>query len=84
MSKRYIVPVEIEELEEGAYMAVCPVIEGCHALGDTVPEALKNLEDVARALLEFVAEKGLDWPSGLKSAGTGPVELHAEILVPFG
>ena len=84
MSKRYIIPVEIEELEEGGYLAVCEVIQGCHAEGDTVPEALENLEDVARVLLELRLEDGLDLPDGLTEAPPGEVELRAQLVVPLG
>ena len=84
MSKRYIIPVEIEELEEGGYLAVCEVIQGCHAEGETVPEALENLEDVARVLLELRIEDGLDLPEGLAEAPPGEVGLHAQLVVPVG
>lgn len=85
MAKRYIVPVEIEELGDfPGYLAVCPVIQGCHAEGATIPEALENLEDVARILLELRIEHGLGLPEGLEEAKPGSIEVRAQIVVPFG
>ncbi|MGB6894923.1 MAG: type II toxin-antitoxin system HicB family antitoxin, partial [Dehalococcoidia bacterium] len=66
MVKNYLLPVEVQELENGRYLAICEVIQGCHAEGDTVAEALENLEDVARILLELRKEDGLALPEGLQ------------------
>ena len=77
---RYILPVEVQALEEGGYLALCPVLQGCHAQGDTVSEALDNLMDVARILLELRVEDGLPIPEALKEAKEGDV-LHGEVLV---
>ena len=54
-----LIPVRIESLEEGGYLAVCQAIQGCHAEGETVEEALENIEDVARILLELQKEHDL-------------------------
>lgn len=58
--KRFLVEVEVESLEEGGYIAVCPSIQGCHAEGVTVAEALENLEDAAQVLLGV--RKRNRWP----------------------
>jgi predicted RNase H-like HicB family nuclease len=79
--KKLVIPVEIEELEEGGYLAVCEAIQGCHAEGDTVGEALENLEDVARILLELRQEDGLPPPEGLNSLEPGTV-IKAHVVVP--
>jgi predicted RNase H-like HicB family nuclease len=39
-------PVEIEVLTEGGYLALCPDISGCHAEGKTIGQALDNLQDI--------------------------------------
>ena len=82
MPKRYVVPVEIEELAEGGYLAICPLIQGCHAQADTIPEALEILEDMARILLELRIEDGVGVPQGLEEAGPGALEIRAQIVVP--
>lgn len=85
MPKRYVVPVEIEELDDGeGYLAICPVIPGCHAEGTTIPEALENLGDVARVVLEFRQEHGLGLPEGLHEVGPELIEVHAQTVVAMG
>lgn len=76
---QYKLPVEIEPLDEGGYLAICPLIQGCHAQGETVSEALENLEDVAYQLIEIRKEDGLPLPDELK---TGELtKLKAELLL---
>ena len=80
MVKNYLLPVEVQELENGRYLAICEVIQGCHAEGDTVADALENLEDVARILLELRKEDGLALPEGLQEFGPGTV-IKAQLVV---
>ncbi|MDZ4278730.1 MAG: type II toxin-antitoxin system HicB family antitoxin [Dehalococcoidia bacterium] len=54
-----VIPVHVEPLEDGWHLAICDAIQGCHAEGDTVKEALENIEDAARILFELEREKGL-------------------------
>jgi predicted RNase H-like HicB family nuclease len=78
--KQYVLPVEVEWQPEGVYYAECTLIPGCHVEGDTIPEALDNLQDAARVLLEIMLERGEPMPSGLE---TFAVErsLREEVLV---
>jgi predicted RNase H-like HicB family nuclease len=78
--KRYLLSVEVEPLEEGGYLAICPDLQGCHAEGDTVAEALTNVEDVARAIIELCLEKGLPLPLELQDEQAPPL-VRAELLV---
>lgn len=78
--RRLVIPVEVETLEEGGFFAVCPLIHGCHAVGDSLPEALDNLEDVARVLLELLEEDGQPIPEGLRMASADQ-PLRGEIFV---
>ena len=78
--KRYLLRVEVEPLEEGGYLAKCPDLQGCHAEGDTVAEALENAEDVARVILELCLEKGLPLPPELQDELAPPL-VRAELLV---
>ena len=77
---KLVVPVEIEPLEEGGYLAICQAIQGCHAEGETIAEALDNLEDVARILLELRREDGLPLPEGLEQLEPGAV-IKAQVVV---
>ncbi len=78
--KRYLLKVEVEPLEEGGYFATCPDLQGCHAEGDTIAEALENVEDVARVIIELCLEKGLPLPPELES-GKEPPLIRAELMV---
>ena len=78
---RYKLPIEIEPLEEGGYLAICPILQGCHAEGETIAEALENVEDVAYNLIRLMREDGTPLPKELHFAEPG-VKLHGEILVP--
>ncbi len=76
---QFTFPVEIETLEEGRYLALCPAIPGCHAEGDSAGEALDNLRDVARVIFELSQEKHLvfvpDYPGARPDAITWQVQI---------
>lgn len=55
-------PLEIQRLEEGAYLATSSVLPGFLVQGDTVEEVLELAPGVARSLLEAMREKGVPWP----------------------
>jgi len=76
----YRLPIEVQPLETGRYLAVCPAIQGCHAEGDTIAEAIENLQDVARQLLELRLEDGLPIPPELAQADSQTV-VRGEVLV---
>ena len=78
--KKYLLKVEVEPLEEGGYLATCAELQGCHAEGDTIAEALENVEDVARILLELRQEDGLALPEGLEQLESGAV-IKAQVVV---
>jgi predicted RNase H-like HicB family nuclease len=54
-----VIPVRVEPLEAGWFLAICDVIQGCLAEGETVAKALEYIEDVARILFELQREEGL-------------------------
>ncbi len=76
----YRLPIEVQRLETGRHLAVCQAIQGCHAEGDTVAEAIENLQDVARQLIELRLEDGLPLPSDLAEADSQTV-VRGEVLV---
>lgn len=45
----YEFTVVIERDEDGAYIAICPVLPGCHTAGDTEEEARELIEDPVRS-----------------------------------
>ena len=76
----WVLPVEVESLDEGGFFASCSLIQGCHAEGKTLTEALDNLQDVASVLLELIREDGRPLPQGLRPV-TKNESFHEEILV---
>ncbi len=82
MPHQLMVPVEIFPQEESpGYLAVCPTIPGCHAEGATVGEALDCVMDVARILLETMAEDGVPWPMRLPPGSTLPMVGHVTVPI---
>jgi len=55
--------VVIEPCEEGGFFAFCPVLQGCHAEGETYAEVIENIEDVIKAHIETRKKHGEFVPS---------------------
>ncbi|MBI4498265.1 MAG: type II toxin-antitoxin system HicB family antitoxin [Chloroflexi bacterium] len=81
--RRYRLKVEVEPLAEGGYLAICPELQGCHAEGNTIAEALENVEDVARVIIELCQEKGLPLPPEVQEPESQAV-VKAEMVVRVG
>jgi len=77
--KQYSLPVEIEILDEGGCLAICPSIPGCHAEGKSIGDALDNLRDVARVLYDLSIEKGLVFVPDHPAAKPESITWHVEI-----
>lgn len=45
-------PISIEQHTEGGYFASCPMLQGCHAEGETLGETIDNIQDVIRLHIE--------------------------------
>ena len=50
-------PLFIEKDEDGFYVVECPVFEGCYSQGKTLDEALRNIREVIRLVLEEKANQ---------------------------
>ena len=78
----YLIPISIEYLEEGEYLATSTVLQGLIAQGRTIAETLEIAEDVARKIIESCIEHGDPLPKNL-SAGKKPhFKLEVKIPVP--
>jgi predicted RNase H-like HicB family nuclease len=53
-SMKYKVILEAEE--EGGYSVHCPALPGCYSQGDTVPEALTNIQDAIELYIETLKD----------------------------
>jgi predicted RNase H-like HicB family nuclease len=54
----YLLPIKIEELEEGGYLATSDMLQGLVAQGRTIAETMEIAQDVARKLIESCIEHG--------------------------
>lgn len=74
----FTLPIHIEPLEEGGYLARSPVLPGFLVEGETIEQVLEWAPGVARALIEAMRAKGIEPPPELK---TIRFPLDVEILV---
>ena len=61
----YLLPIEIEPLEEGGYLATSEVLPGFLAQGRSIAETVEIAQDVARKLIESYVEHGDPLPDEL-------------------
>ena len=61
----YLLPIKMEPLEEGGYLATSEVLPGFLAQGRTIAETLDIGQDVARKLVESYVEQGDPRPDQL-------------------
>jgi len=80
-------PVHIVECEEGGYFVKVPDLPGCLSQGETIDEALKNIQEAKELWLESAFEDGAEIPlpadereySG-KFLVRLPVSLHERLV----
>ncbi len=46
-------PIIVEQDEDGRYVVECPLLPGCYAQGDTLDDALRNIQEV----IELIADE---------------------------
>lgn len=78
-----LIPISIEQLEEGEYLATSPVLQGLIAQGRTIAETLEIAEDVARKIIESCIEHGDPLPKELIFAKEKGIKLDTKIPVPI-
>lgn len=76
-SKKYNsqLPLFVEKDEDGFYVIECPLFEGCYSQGKTLDEALKNIREVIRLIIEEKKNKEI-----LKSYHPQELSLHTITL----
>ena len=61
-----IVPITVEYLgEDNVYRVSCPLLQGCHAWGETLDEAMRAISGNIRAMLEARRTNGSPMPPQL-------------------
>ena len=74
MVRTLALPIEIEALVEGGYLALCPNISGCHAEGNTIGQAIDNLHEVAQVIYELCQEQNLTFVTNHPEVGLDKVK----------
>jgi predicted RNase H-like HicB family nuclease len=55
----YRLPLEIEQMEDGSFMATSPALEGFLVLADTVEEVISLAPSIAKSLIEAMHSHGI-------------------------
>lgn len=70
-----VVPIMVDYLEEdNLYKVSCPSLQGCHAWGETLDEAMRAIPDNIRAMIEARRTNNSPLPSLFD---------HASLETPF-
>lgn len=57
MKHKIHLPILIEQDEDKVYIVSCPTFIGCHSFGNTIDEAMKNIQEVIEMCLQ---EQGIE------------------------
>jgi predicted RNase H-like HicB family nuclease len=64
-----VVPITLEYHEEDqVYQVSCPVLQGCHAWGETLDEAMRSIPGNIRTMLQGRRKNGSDIPKLFENA----------------
>lgn len=80
-SVEYLVPITVEALEEGGYLATSETLQGLIAQGRTIAETIEIAQDVARKIVESCLAHGDPLPPGLSSAPASKLKTHWDIPI---
>ena len=78
-----LIPIHIEPLEEGGYLATSPSLQGLIAQGRTIAETLEIAEDVARKIIESKIEHNEEIPKSLAAGKSLHSKFDTTIPVPL-
>ena len=63
-----VIPITVDYLEEDAvYQVSCPWLQGCHAWGETLDEAIRAIPGNIRAMIDARRSRGAPLPAPLAS-----------------
>ncbi|MBL7085461.1 MAG: type II toxin-antitoxin system HicB family antitoxin [Candidatus Omnitrophica bacterium] len=79
----YLIPVSVEPLKEGGYLATSSLLQGLIAQGRTIAETLEIAEDVAHKIIESCIEHNEPIPKELTSLQTPTTKFNIKIPVPL-
>ena len=77
------IPLVLEPQPEGGYTVTSPLLPELITEGDTVAEALANVEDAFGAVVEIYQDRGRPLPSSLYlEDANGPLSVETIVSVP--
>ena len=77
------IPLLLEPQPEGGYTVTSPLLPELITEGDTMAEALANVEDAFRAVVEIYQDRGRPLPSSLYlEDANGPLSVETIVSVP--
>ena len=77
------IPLVLEPQPEGGYTVTSPLLPELITEGDTLSEALANVEDAFAAVVEIYEDRGRPLPSSIYvDDGNGPVSVEAIVSTP--
>ena len=66
MNNNLHLPIIIEMDEDETYIVSCPLLKGCHSYGETIEEAMENIQDVVALCLQETKIEQLNTFIGLR------------------
>ncbi len=76
-----LIPLTVEPLEEGGYLATSPIWDDVLAQGRTIAETLEIAQDVARKLIESYLVHGDPLPQAITEAVQTSLPFSTQITV---
>ena len=73
-------PVVVYKEPTGGYSVLCPSLPGCHSQGETLEEALANVQEAIVLFLEALEEDGIPIPEPTEPLLTS-VEIERRVQV---
>lgn len=74
----YELPVKIQS-QNGGYFAFCPLWKDCYAQGDTIEEAISEINLAAQTLIEIYQEERMEVPLVMEKS---PLRIKEIINIP--
>lgn len=69
-TKTYAMPVQISKVEGVGYRAECTILPGCFVDGDTLEEALTDIQEAIALYIQASKERGLLLPEMIEAPGS--------------
>ena len=83
MPRLYKVPLCLEPQPEGGYTVTSPLLPELVTEGDTLEEAMENVRDALKAVIEIYDERGRPLPENLlQTDSTAPITFDCLLSAP--